>query len=463
MKQIYSLKTQFKMKSVLKKLIIIFILTVFPFASVLPDQANKNILIYTFDINDMIAAPTWRITQKAFEEAQSLNADLIIIRLNTYGGTLDAADSIRTKILNSKIPVWVFIDNNAASAGALIAIACDSIYMRPGANIGAATVVDAQGNVVPDKYQSFMRSMMRSTAETKGRDPKIAEAMVDPSIYVENVSDSGKVLTFTANEAIKNNYCEGTAENIKEIIAKNNIQNYKIEKQELTAIDHLISFLISPVISGILIMLIIGGIYFELQSPGIGFALLIALLAALLYFTPLFIEGLAEHWEILLFIVGIVLVVVELFAIPGFGVFGISGIALIVIGLMLSMIGNDGLDFTNIHLSTIGKAFFIVIISFFVAIIASFFISKTLFTTHIFGELALETTQQKADGFSAANAIYAQMIGKQGTAFTMLRPSGKIEIEDEIYDATAMVGYIDKGEKVEVIKYENTQLFVRKV
>ncbi|MCB0506611.1 MAG: nodulation protein NfeD, partial [Cyclobacteriaceae bacterium] len=159
--------------------------------------------------------------QKAFVEAEEWNADLILIDMNTYGGMVIHADSMRTKILNSKIPVWVFINNNAASAGALISIACDSIYMRKGANIGAATVVNQTGEAMPDKYQSYMRSTMRSTAEAKGRNPEIAQAMVDESIKVDGVSDSGKVLTFTAIEAMQHGFCEGMHESVKELLEAN--------------------------------------------------------------------------------------------------------------------------------------------------------------------------------------------------------------------------------------------------
>lgn len=150
----------------------------------LANEPGKTIKVYKYDIKEDIARPAVYKTQKAFEEADSLGADLVLIHMNTYGGAVDAADSIRTRILQSKIPVMVFIDNNAASAGALISIACDRIYMRTGSNMGAATVVDATGQVVPDKFQSYMRSTMRSTAEAKGRDPEIAQAMVDPSFEI---------------------------------------------------------------------------------------------------------------------------------------------------------------------------------------------------------------------------------------------------------------------------------------
>jgi membrane-bound serine protease (ClpP class) len=165
-------------------------------------QETDKKLVYKLNIKKEITRATWRQTNQAFQYADSLNADVFLIHMNTYGGTVVDADSIRTRILQSEIPVYVFIDNNAASAGALISIACDSIYMRPGGSIGAATVVNQTGQAMPDKYQSYMRSTMRATAEAHGkdtviiandtiynwrRDPKIAEAMVDQRVFIEGV------------------------------------------------------------------------------------------------------------------------------------------------------------------------------------------------------------------------------------------------------------------------------------
>ncbi len=428
-----------------------------------PDSV-KTTLIYQFDIMDEIAPPVWRMTRKALDQAVELKADIILIHMNTYGGMLLSADSIRTALLQSPIPVWVFIDNNAASAGALISIACDSIYMRKGANIGAATVVDQAGQVVPDKYQSYMRSMMRSTAEAKGRDADIAQAMVDPKIVVPGVSDSTQVITFTSTEAIKYGFCEAQAESIREILKINNIADYKIVRQQLTAADKIIGFLTKPYISGLLIMLIIGGLYFELQSPGIGFALIVSVTAAALYFAPLYLEGLAANWEILLFIVGVILIMVELFVIPGFGVAGITGITLTVVGLTLSLIGNIGFEFQGLPLTNLFEALVIVIIASFLSIILSFYGTSRLFGKKtIFGELALMSTQQSDMGYVSSDVHYTEMIGKTGIAYTMLRPAGKIEIGDDVFDAVAQTGYIEKGETIQVIKYENAQLIVRKV
>lgn len=425
---------------------------------------KKSGIIYQFEIREEIAPPVWHRTKKALKEAKAMNASIILIHMNTYGGMVETADSIRTAILKSSIPVWVYIDNNAASAGALISIACDSIYMREGANIGAATVVNQTGEAMPDKYQSYMRSTMRSTAEATGRDPDIAQGMVDPRVYIPGITDSNQVITFTASEAIKYNYCNAQVNSVADILKITGRQNYTIVKQKLTATDHIIGFLTKPLISGLLIMLIIGGIYFELQTPGIGFPLGAAVFGALLYFAPLYVEGLAANWEILIFIVGLVLLAIEIFAIPGFGVAGISGIILMVTGLTLSMIDNIGFDFTGVQLNGLAEAFFIVIIASFLSIIGSFYLTRKLFgTSTIFGNLALMTTQPQSEGYVSSDGQYTEMLGQTGETYTILRPAGKVMINGKMFDAVAQTGYIDKGEAVRIVKYENAQLIVRKV
>ncbi len=442
-------------------------------------ETDENI-VYVFKIMDQIAKPVWRTTLKAFEEAVSVKADYILLHMNTYGGQVDIADSIRTSILNSSIPVFVFIDNQAISAGALISIAADSIYMRPGGSIGAATVVNQTGEVVPDKYQSFMRSTMRATAEAHGkdtiisgndtivrwfRDPKIAEAMVDPLLKVEGIVDSGQVLTLTAEEAVRVRFCEGLAKNIPEVLQMAGITNYRIERYEPSGLESFIMLLLSPVAQSLLIMIIIGGIYFELQSPGIGFPLGAAILAAMLYFAPLYLEGIAQNWEILVFIAGIILVALEIFVIPGFGVAGIAGIILVVAGLTMSMVDNVTFEYEGVGaLDRVFRAFFLVVFSIFVSFILSIYLSKLLFTsTKSFKGLALNTVQNRDEGYIGINIMQKQMVGKSGTAFTVLRPSGRVEIEGEIYDARAEIGFIDKGEKVRVLRDEAGQLYVIKV
>jgi membrane-bound serine protease (ClpP class) len=458
---------------------ILFLVSTSLFAQQDSLKSDKK-LVYKFNIKENITPATWRKTRQAFAEADSLNADLFVIHMNTYGGTVLDADSIRTKILNCRIPVYVYIDNNAASAGALISIACDSIYMRTGANIGAATVVNQTGSAMPDKYQSYMRSIMRATAEAQGkdtiiegsdttiqwhRDPKIAEAMVDESLFVEGVSDTGKILTMTPSEAIDLGFCEGIADDIYDVIEKASFENYEIREYVPTTLEKIIGLLVNPYVSGLLIMAIIGGIYFEMQTPGIGFPLGIAILAAILYFSPLYLEGLAENWEIVLFVVGLILIALEIFVIPGFGIAGISGITLAMAGLVLSLLNNIRFNFEWVEAARVTQAFTTVIIAFVAAFFLSLWGSKKIFssTEGPFKNLALKTTENIKDGFVGVETRNISMVGKKGFTITVLRPSGKITIEDEIFDSISETGFIEQGKEVVVIRYETGQLYVKKV
>lgn len=427
-----------------------------------PAESGKK-KVYVFDVKEEIGPVVWRKMRHAFAEANDWNADLILLHMNTYGGYVLDADSMRTKVLNSKIPVWVYIDNNAASAGSLISIACDSIYMRRGGNIGAATVVDQQGSEMPDKYQSYMRSTMRSTAEAKGRNPDIAQAMVDASIKIDGVIDSGKVLTFTATEAMEHGFCEGMYESVDELLKDNDFPEYEMKTYVVSGLETFIGWMVNPAVSGILIMIIIGGIYFELQTPGVGFPLAAAVTAALLYFTPLYLEGLAENWEVILFMVGIVLLGVEIFVLPGFGVAGISGIAFIISSLVLSLVGNVGFDFEMTMPTQIINAFLTVILATVGGFFGSIYLARRFATSGMMSSIVLADVQNRSEGFVGVGTKEMELVGKQGVAHTILRPSGKVLIDDDIYDATALTGYIEKGEAIQVVKYETAQLFVRKV
>lgn len=441
-------------------------------------EKEDSSLIVQLDMFDEVGPALWLQTKQAFDMAADDSADMILLHMNTYGGAVVDADSIRTRIINSKIPVIAFIDNNAASAGALIAIACDKIYMRKGASIGAATVVNQSGEAMPDKYQSYMRGIMRSTAESHGcdttingtdttykwfRNPQLAEAMVDQDIYIANVIDSGKVLTLTANEAIKYGFCEGTAESIQEVINQTGYHPAIIREYNPTNIDKALGWLMNPVLQGLLIMAIIGGIYFEMQTPGIGFPSIVAIAAAIMYFAPLYLEGLAAHWEIALFILGIILIAIELFAFPGFGVCGISGIVLALTGLTLAMVGKigDG-DLPSVTPDDIIMAFLLVILSSTVSIAGCIWISSRFYSGTFFGnKLSLTATQQTNEGFIAVKPDLKQFIGKRGTASTVLRPSGKITIEGQTLDAKSAAGFIDKGTDIEVVGCESGQLYVK--
>jgi membrane-bound serine protease (ClpP class) len=441
------------------RLLLIILLTIS--AGVLSAQQTPK-KVFTFAIDQDIDPGMNRRVKLAIDQAEALKVDVILIEMDTYGGAVTDADEIRTRILESKIPVYVFINKDAASAGALISIACDSIYMAPGASIGAATVVNGtDGAAAPDKYQSYMRSMMRSTAEATGRNPQIAEAMVDEKLVVPGISDSSSVITFSVAEAIKNGFCEGEYTSTKEILAAQGLQSAEIIAYEEKTVDTIISFFLNPAVSGILILLIIGGIYFELQTPGVGFPLAVALTAALLYFIPYYLNGLAENWEILAFVIGIILLAVEFFIIPGFGVFGVAGIVLTLGGLVLGMLPNQAFDFDLVPSSQLFGALLTVILAALAGVGMVFWLTPKVNEWGAFKHLTLATTQDRSQGYTSSTYT-EDMLGKTGKVHSRLRPSGKVEIAGEIYDAYSRGEFLEQGEAIEVISTEGTSLRVKK-
>ena len=234
----------------------VFLLFILPLFNIQGESEKKKILVGKIDNN--IDPRTNRYSKLLLEEASNKNYDVVVIEMDTYGGAVNDADDIRTRILDFEIPIYVWINKDAASAGALISIACDSIYMSSGASIGAATVVTGDGTQAPDKYQSYMRSIMRSTAEAKGRDPQIAEAMVDEDITVDSISMEGKVITFSTKEAIKYGFCDAELNSVDEIMKRQGIDDYEITNFELDSTEGIISFFLNPIVSSILILLILG-------------------------------------------------------------------------------------------------------------------------------------------------------------------------------------------------------------
>ena len=430
--------------------------------------------VYKFAIHDEINSKTWIYTQQALKEANTHNPDLIILHLNTYGGEVVYADSIRTAILRTETPIVAYIDNNAASAGALISIACDRIYMRSGSQIGAATVVNGMdGSKMPDKYQSYMRATMRATAESHGkdslghwrRDPLIAEAMVDESVYIEGIIDTGKILTFTTKEAIEHHFCEGEIENLDQLLEAEGYTpgQYTITEYKPSPYDKLKGTLMGTALRSILIMLIIGGIYYELQQPGIGFPLAVSITAAVLYFAPLYLDGLAAYWEMAVFIVGIALILLELFIFPGFGVAGIGGILCVLFGLITAMLNNDFFDFTPIHIPDLNQALLTVFLGLIFGTALIIYLVSKIGTKGIFGRLALAKEQTTDEGYVGVPTEQISIVGSEGITTTDLRPAGKVIINNRHYDAVSQYGdFIEKGAPVIVTKYETTQLYVRK-
>lgn len=423
----------------------------------LPALCSDSLAVfYRIRLDRDIDQAAQRLVTLGLEKASETDADYVLLDLNTYGGAVNAADSIRSALLRYEKPVVAFINMQAASAGALISIACDSIYMKTGSSIGAATVVDQGGKVMPDKYQSFMRGMMRSTAQANGRDPHVAESM----------TDTADVLSMTPTEAIEVGYCEGICESEFEVAQRVTGSDSFIIKNmddDMTWLDKLIQFLLNPLLQSIFMMMIIGGIFVEIRTPGIGLPLLTAVVGALLYFAPGYLGHLVSYWEILLFVVGLVLIGVEIFVLPGFGVCGITGILAVVVSLAFAMVDNAELFHWDgtINLQPIVMPLGIVVISAAVAVFGSVWLVKKLYTTRSFDHIALRQELKADEGFTGVVSGLQTLVGEHVTVFTDMRPSGKVITSDgRIFEATLKFGgFASKGETLEVVSAEQGRLY----
>ena len=438
----------------------VLVLSLLPLFNILGNnEEKKKILVGKIDNN--IDPRTNRYSKLLLEEALDKDYDIVVIEMDTYGGAVNDADDIRTRILDFELPIYVWIIKAAASAGALISIACDSIYMSSGSSIGAATVVTGEGAQAPDKYQSYMRSIMRSTAEAKGRDPKIAEAMVDEDIKVDSISMEGKVITFSTKEALKYGFCDAELNSIDEIMDRQGIENYEISSFELGSAEGIISFFLNPIVSSILILLILGGLYFELQTPGIGFPIIASITALILYLVPYYLNGVAENWEIIMFFIGIIFIALEVFVIPGFGIFGIAGLFTSITSLILIMLNNDLFDFTFVLSRDLVSSSLSVLISVLSFLLIVLFGGIKLTDSNAFKNIALAQTQEVSKGY-ISNRYSNNIVGKKGKSFTVLRPSGKIKIDSQIFDASTEGDFIEKNKNIIVVSVEGSSLKVKK-
>lgn len=432
----------------------------FIFAQVCSFAADSLSVVYRIRLDSDIDKSAQRLVTLGLEKADKAGADYVMIDLDTYGGAVDAADSIRSAILRYDKPVVAYVNMQAASAGALISIACDSIYMKTGSSIGAATVVDQSGNVMPDKYQSFMRGMMRSTAQATGRDPKIAESM----------TDTANVLSMTPSEAVAVGYCEGIYETVEEVAhAVTDGNNFVIRSMEddMTWLDKLIQFLLNPLLQSIFMMMIIGGIFVEIRTPGIGLPLVTAIVGALLYFAPGYIGHLVSYWEVLLFVVGLLLIALEIFVIPGFGVAGISGIVAVVVSLAFAMVDNVELFHWDgtLNLQPIIQPVGIVVLSATVAIFGSVWLVRRLYSTRSFDHIALRQEMKAEEGFTGVVSGLENLVGEPVVVFTDMRPGGKVKTTDgRIIEATMKFGgFAAKGETLKVVSAEQGRLYCEKL
>jgi membrane-bound serine protease (ClpP class) len=414
--------------------------------------------VFVVPVEGMIDLVLSRYIDRALADARAAEASAILLHIDTYGGLVDAADRIRTALLQTDITTVAFIDPNAASAGALISMATDHIVMAPGASIGAATAVDGGGQYASEKIQSYMRGLMRSTAEAKGRDPRIAEAMVDESLAVEGVIEAGKLLTLSAREAAALGLADAVLASEAAVLAAMGVDGQEIVHHHTTTAERVLRFFGSPIMASILMIMMLGGLYAEIRTPGIGVAGMLSAMGAALFFAPHYLLGMVHGWEIVLFFLGVLLILAEIFVVPGFGVPGILGALMIVFSLGASLIGNVGFNFPDG--GEVTRAIVTLAITMILLVALMFSLGSYLPRLAHVNRLVLLPELGSAEGYVSADTI-EELVGRHGLALTTLRPAGTAEIGGERVDVVSQGTFIAAGEPIEVVKVRGSRVEVR--
>lgn len=406
--------------------------------------SNKKVYVARIDGEiDLGMAP---YLKRVISEAEKNSASAIIFHINTFGGRVDAATQIKDAILNSKVKTIAFIDKRAISAGALIALSCEKIVMVPGSSMGATTVVDQTGTKQSEKYQSYMRSEMRSTAEKNGRRMDIAEGMVDERIVVTDLADdSTKLITLTSEEALKYGMADMVLGSFEEVVKEFSLNGMQIVEEKSNFAEGLVRFVNNPFVSSILIMIGMVGLFTEIKTGGWGWPGTVAVIALLLFFGSGYILELASAFEIVIFIVGVVLLLLEIFVIPGFGIVGVLGIILMISGLFLGLVG----DFSITDSNDISNAIIQLASSFVMAGVLLFILSKFLPKTAMWNNLILHADISSTSGYTS-NIDLSSLIGSVGVAMTDLRPAGTAIINNKRIDVVTDGEYIKNGTSIVV-------------
>jgi len=429
--------------------------------------AEKETIVYIIPIKGTIDLGLSSFVERVIKEAKENGAEEIIFEIDTFGGRVDAATRIRDTILESGIHSTGFVNKRAISAGALIAIATDSIVMAPGSTIGAATPVafSPAGSISPvgEKEISYVRKEFKATAERSGHPADLSEAMVDPEVEIPNVVKKGKLLTLTTEEALKLKLAAQKAMNIQQVIEVCGFKKVSVKEVSPSWSENIVRFITNPVVSGLLLTLGFLGIFFELQVPGWGLSGTFGVVCLALFFGGHLLAGLAQWMEIILFLAGIVLLAIEIFAIPGFGVTGIAGITLIILGIFLSLIGRPAPDVPILKSYYIVAAYTL-LISLLATITCIILILKFIPSTRLWknfeSRLALKFRQEKVQGYSVAPVPPGIQEGTEGVAATVLRPVGKVQFGEEVCECISEGEYIKAGEKVKVVRIEGGRIFV---
>lgn len=409
----------------------------------------QNETVYHVPLTDAVEKGLFTFLSQSLEEAEEQNAEAIIIEMNTPGGAVDAAENIAALMADSEIEIIVYINNRALSAGAFLALYADKIYISPNGTMGAAAVIDGTGNAADEKARSAWAASMRNAAEFSDRNPKYALAMVDASINLpEYGAEEGQLLTLAAEEAVEVEYAEAIVNSLDEVLEQIGLEDAEIVSVEESFLVKLARFVTNPIVVPILLSIGSLGLIVELYSPGFGIPGFMGLSALLLFFYGHMIAGLAGYESILLFALGIILLLAELF-LP-FGISGILGGLAILGSLYLA-----GADVTQMSISIV-IALAVAITG--MVVIMKFFGKKL----SMFNKMILTDSTSTEKGYVSSNER-RELIGQIANTLTPLRPSGTIVIGDERLDAVSEGNFVDRNKKVIIRKVEGSRIVVREL
>jgi membrane-bound serine protease (ClpP class) len=387
------------------------------------------------------------------------DAVAIVLDINTLGGRVDAAIQIRDALLDAAPRTVAYVHPRAISAGALIALACDNILMSSGATIGAATPVQAgaggQMEAAGEKMVSYMRAEMRATAEANGRRGDIAEAMVDREVVIKGVIKEGKLLTLDTDQAIKIGIADGEAANLDAVMEALTLKDPKIERVEVNWGEEVARWLTEPTVSGLLLSVGMLGLMIAFYTRTVGAFTIAGFLALALFFGGHAVVHLVGWEEALLFIAGVVLVVVEIFFVPGLGVPGVLGLIFVLASLVLALIGIP-ID-VSFETGVLTDAMTRVMVSLLGSFVLALVVGRLLSRTAMGQALVL---QEAETGFLSAPTA-SDLIGQTGEALTDLRPTGKVTIEGQRHEATSEREFVARGSRIRVIGKDGPALVVR--
>ncbi|REK77933.1 nodulation protein NfeD [Paenibacillus paeoniae] len=393
--------------------------------------------------------------ERAFKEAQEARAEHIVLVVNTLGGRVDSASKIGELIRTSPIPTTAFVEGKAVSAGTYIALNANHIAMQPGSTIGAAAVVDGSGTLNEDpKIISFWVEQMTEAAKLQGRDPNIAAAMVDKSVTVDmtdtigRVKKQGDILSLSASDAEKVGYSDLTANKVEDVVKWLELDNRALIEIQPSIAEEVARFLVSPVVTTILLILGIAGVAIELLVPGFGAPGIVGLLSFGLFFFGSYVSGLAGMESVALFIIGIILLIIELF-VPSFGILGLLGSTSLIAAVVMSA-PNPKSGFISLGVAVAAAA----------VIVALF--ARTNRGRGIWNKFILRDKLSTEDGYLSADDRNT-LIGEKGVALTTLRPSGTVQIGESRVDVVTTGEFIEAGKPVVVTKAEGTWIVVKEV